>query len=207
MKNVYFTPWVGENYTHQDFKIMMLGESHYLWEEDQTPENYHNTGLTYGVLEDIRQGGHNSKRTFNNAKAVVTGDYHSDLKFWDDTIFYNFMQGFVGNSALSDHRDKRYVTQEMIDKSRLALFEILDKYAPNIVIAWGVTNLPNWLPQDDWCAINNDKRENFGFYKNYPNTYFWTIPHPSTRFSYRKYHELYKYILNCILQYEKGINR
>lgn len=53
MKNVYFKPFIGENYENSKQKIMMLVEFHYLYEEDQTSENRHEWGrdLTNKVLK------------------------------------------------------------------------------------------------------------------------------------------------------------
>ncbi|OOO00196.1 MAG: hypothetical protein ATN35_08565 [Epulopiscium sp. Nele67-Bin004] len=89
MENVYFKPFVGKNYENTNPKIMMLGESHYLREENQTPESTDNwaRGMTISLMNDTINGEQNLK-TFNNAKAVVTGDYHSNnAEFWNNVIF------------------------------------------------------------------------------------------------------------------------
>lgn len=194
MKNVYFKPFLGKNYKNSEQKIMVLGESHYLWEKDQTPENSYEWGhnLTNMVMEGVLEGTHNSQQTFNNCKAIITGDYHSDNKeFWNDVIFYNYIQGFVGNSALSDHRDKQYLNEEMIDKSRKALFEMIKEYTPNIVIVWGKdwSKMMDWLPKNDWDWVDRDLM--LWKYNECSKTLFWNIKHPSMAFSYDEYHQKY----------------
>ncbi|MGL4562023.1 MAG: hypothetical protein ACRCV0_07050 [Brevinema sp.] len=196
MEHIYFKPFIGENYKNSTQKIMVLGESHYLWEEDQTPENSHEWGhnLTNIVMSDVLGGVHNSQRTFNNFKAVITGDYHSDNhEFWNNVIFYNYIQGFVGNSALSDHRDKQYMNEEMIEKSKKALFEIINEYTPNLVIVWGKDwngMLGSWMPENKWNWIDEDLF--LWKYDEYPNVLFWNIKHPSTAFSYDEYHQKFQ---------------
>ncbi|MDK2818160.1 MAG: hypothetical protein KFW21_01760 [Spirochaetota bacterium] len=195
MKNVYFKPFVGKNYKNNIQKIMMLGESHYLWEEDQTPENSYEWGqtLTNDVMSGVLEGTHNSQQTFNNSKAVITGDYKSNNKeFWNNMIFYNYIQGFVGNSALYGVHDKHYLNEEMVEQSKKALFEIMNEYTPNLVIVWGKDwrKMLSWMPENDWNWIDKDLF--LWKYDEYPNVLFWNIQHPSTPFCYDEYHQKFQ---------------
>lgn len=191
MSKIYFQPHVGKNYAAQDLKIMMLGESHYLWEAEQTPENMLEKGRTFSqvVIEEIQKGGHNSQQTFNNAQAVVTGEYSSDPTFWDNVIFYNYLQGFVGNAALKGHTDKQFLSEAMLEQSRGALFEVLKKHQPRLVIVWGIAEkkMTEWLPHEPWEMA--DESLLLWRYKEYPQIYFWSIKHPAMAFSYGTYHE------------------
>ncbi len=210
-QHIYFKPWIGKNYAGQEFKIMNLTESHYIWDIDYCCNIAGANLLCNTILDHVN--GHYPVQTYNNAKAVVTGDYKSDNhKFWDRTVMHTYFQDFVGNkNNPQGHRDKSFLKANedvFIDKARKALFELMhylgDKQ-PDLVIVWGNgrgdDSMRKWLPEDykkvNTCGQNLDLCQ----YDAFPNTFFWFIKHPAGHFSWRSYHNEYKNVRACLSKY------
>ncbi|GHT54243.1 hypothetical protein AGMMS49982_18600 [Bacteroidia bacterium] len=142
MKNVLFTPWVGENYATKGYngkKILVLGESHYCDDGCKTCGSEKCT-ITCSVMErflEYKQGKHtfnpkedrwmNTLTRFTNG---VTGNQSDVADFWNSVVFYNFVQ-----KAMKSRKDKP--TKEDFKNSHPAFFEVLEKYQPDIIIVWG----------------------------------------------------------------------
>ncbi len=204
-KYVNFQPWVGDKYREQDFKIMHLGESFYLWKEiinDHGEENARKKvnewkDFSTTVIEEYLKG--DSKQpTYTKACRIFSDDDREIV--WDKVIFYNFFQEVVGSSS----KDKKYISPSLIEQSQKALYEILEMYKPNLIIVWGAGKLNyKWLP--DHPFEYTDKDTNVWSYNAYPNIFFWTIYHPAAPVFNRRYgqgwyrnmfEKIKKYILN-----------
>lgn len=81
----------------------------------------------------------NYQRTVNLIRGVQSRNRFSNY-IWDKLSFYNYFQGIVGTK---NHRDHSKITMELIDQSKQAFEEVLDKLTPNIVIVWGAFE-KNW---------------------------------------------------------------
>ena len=247
MSAVNFVPWIGPEYSkivrgffypqpggfvaHEPatfswgtkHKILMLGESHLLWEDAQS-YGVMNQEYDYNpFLINSRLNGQDGIRTHATAGAVITGDYNTGMVVYNEIAFMNFFQEFIGNSAIGDHADKNRLTPPLNDQSCLALDMVLDVLKPNLVIAWGIGKLSKnpsgWLPYDNHACLNCKWSEslvavrntsNMTLKKNYhlnvwtydkhPYATFWAIEHPShTGFSYNYWNKLFLIVKDALL--------
>lgn len=188
-ENIKFLPYIGENYQEASHRILILGESHYgsqalnsyrMWTKDLVQKEY---------LQDIAKGHKNPWiKCFRNTAEILTGKgYNNSDYLWKDLAFYNFFQESVGDSGF---RDKKYITQELIEKSRKALHDVLDILRPDIVVVWGWGKLmTTWLP----VAKTKLNTKPYIFTLNgYPPVPFWCMHHPSCGICKNTHKELWQ---------------
>lgn len=185
---INFLPYIGDNYYNSNRKILVLGESHYGLQQNNKDRTLTLQVVRDEYLEDRKKGIKNNwTKCYRNVAAMITGEgFNNSDYIWKEMSFYNFFQEVVGVNA----KDKQYITDELIQKSQNAFWEILDILKPDIVIAWGLGQLrTKWLPKDKKSRI---KYDNLFTYEKFPNIPIWCISHPSTGFSYNKHHEHWK---------------
>lgn len=161
MENVKFLPWVGNRYEEgvlgynangeivygsngmRSVRVMVLGESHYC----ANPETEAVSSITIDVISDIIDPSSEHepyKNTYTKFAKSVIGSFDelSDMAksdFWNHVIFYNYVQTAISGARVAP-------TNEEFKDSKQAFVEVLSKYKPDIVIAWG-SRLYNNLPQ------------------------------------------------------------
>ncbi len=153
MKNVFFKPWIGENYESGgifDQKILVLGESHYCDGCDKcsgAPTYGECADFTINVVQKIING--DSSRwsgTFRKFERSLIGRDTTSKeasKIWQSLAFYNYLQVAVPNPReAGDWYD--------CDNSETAFFEILDHLNPDLLIVWGVTRMWDNMPSKGW---------------------------------------------------------
>ncbi len=175
-KLIKFLPYVGQKYFETKNKILVLGESHFGAQEQNSQRD-----LTLDVFDDallaaVSEG--RWRRWFRGQRftaAMITGErYHDSDYIWEELAFYNFFQEVVGVNAA----DKKFITAELIEKSRNAFFETLTILNPKIVIVWGESKMYwSWLPPFESRKFMEG--EKLFFYEEFPSTFIWCIPHPS----------------------------
>lgn len=196
MRSVFFSPWVGEDYSKNGYRnkrLLILGESHYCRESCEFCGDssllQQCDHFTSDVLEgylSYKQGKAKFEKwmaTFTRFANVFLGDgvnNDSVIKFWNSVVFYNYIQKSISGPRVAPTRD------DFINSSD-AFFEILNMHKPELVIVWGKRLWGN-LPKigtlgDETFTINGEK---FFFYKvgtvHIPAFY---VCHPSSRyFSY-----------------------
>jgi len=160
MKNVFFQPYVGEEY-HTGLsgkKVLILGESHYCnkiedamtscgKEEEclQLPECRNDTNKVINSFLDYKQGvgqGAHWMRTYTRFTNVFLGGQASKeelLEFWESIMFYNYVQTATECPRVSPREDD-------FEQSQTAFFEVLEEYKPDLIIVWGA-RLEGKLPQ------------------------------------------------------------
>ena len=183
-ENINFLPYIGKNYTESKLKILVLGESHYGGKEKNVNKEWTRQVVRDEYLEDLKKGNKNKwTQVYRYTAAMITGKgYHESDYIWDDMVFYNFFQETVGEGS----SNKQFITEDLISKSRVAFFEVIDLFKPDIVIIWGKTRLQNeWLPQEEKEYLADD----LFIYEKNPSTILWSIHHPSKGFSYNEYHK------------------
>ncbi|MHA2811633.1 hypothetical protein [Vibrio campbellii] len=145
MTNIKFKPWVGSNYTTNNFgaRILILGESHYGSPEDEY-EDY--------TIDVVKMWGQENRLAFFTkiAKTLLnydSSDYlneHERYALWENVSFYNYVQAIVGEDA------RIRPTGEMWQKSEVAFREVIERLDPQIIIVLGKElsdNLPV-IPED-----------------------------------------------------------
>lgn len=153
--NIFFQPFVGKNYANGGIfgkRIMILGESHYCDEEcaDCGDCRLHGEcmGFTQQVLDDYlneNKERQNWMRTFLKFERSLVGeetDLAMRLKIWNSVIFFNYLQVAMGGPREAG-------TSAQYRQAGEALFEVMEKYQPEYVIAWG-KRLWNNMPGERW---------------------------------------------------------
>lgn len=196
-ENIKISPWVGNNYSKKDLKILILGES--LWYRDknvelsqQAKEYIHaviNRDWKVKFYENIHYS-FGSEYYDNNDNFLVE-------KFWQDVVFYEFVQYKINKNARP--------TKKQWEDSEPAFYEILNTFKPYIIIACGYDlfdNIPttngHWI-KDFTCKGQTIKTYMYKINDN--KTYVLRIKHPSRGFNKYFWHEVYKQFL---LKYNSG---
>lgn len=154
LTNVFFKPWVGENYEDGIFegkKMLILGESHYCGGCEKCGIKYGNSCEKFSTTQII-----NSYRDYNSGQTKAAS-YHSTFtkfanvihnrkinsdemeKFWQSVMFYNYVQVSISQARKSP-------TEEEFSLSEEAFYEVLNEYKPDLVIIWGerlLNNMPS----------------------------------------------------------------
>lgn len=143
MENVFFSPWIGENYSSSEKKIMVLGESHICGDgcsdcgnANNHPECIHFTKNAVKYFLDYKTGNDDFSPWMNTFTKFGNVFYNSSLSaeetlaFWDSIVFYNYVQYATDQARVSPLIDE-------FKKSQTAFFEILQAYKPDIVFVWG----------------------------------------------------------------------
>jgi hypothetical protein len=144
----HFLPYIGSDYTLgiHGKRVMVLGESHYISApEDDAPD------MTQSVIEWYLNEQKSPETqgwfaTYTKFIRALSGDGEiaraSSAPWWKRVLFYNFVQ-----VPLSGAREAP-TTKEFRD-SDSAFFEVLERYQPDRVIAWGKRLYGN-LPGEEY---------------------------------------------------------
>lgn len=125
-----FWPAVGLRYKDSSMKLLVLGESHYRWET--MPEDRRlTTRFAIKAKEDYP--------FWRN----IAGLFDRKSDFWDEVIFYNFVQEYVG--IRPRQRPKRSMFES--DAAVKGFREILRRHAPSRILVIGKANW-TMLPGD-----------------------------------------------------------
>ena len=196
--NVNFYPYVGKDYAITPHKILVLGESHYGSQSNNTYKGWTREVVDTDYLNNKIEGMGIPKWTRchgNTARMMSKVADRNSYLIYEKIAFYNFFQQSVGESP----RSKIFITDKLIIDSRDALRDVLSILKPKLVIGWGCGNLKKkWLPQSkiDMCVNSND----FSLFKikDYLDVPFWCMRHPSCFFSIKKHKMIFQEIV-CYL--------
>ena len=142
MLPIRFKPFIGEKYQTQDFKILILGESHYFNNKDLS--DYLNKekrieSITISVLKRFlnykRTGKNHFKwmNTFTKFSNIYKGKRlypNETIDFWEDCSFYNYVQAPTKGPRISPTKDE-------FNLSFNALKEVVEEIKPNLIFLWG----------------------------------------------------------------------
>lgn len=195
--SIKFLPFIGEGYSSAHPKIMVLGESTYWDKDDYVKECIRNN--MYDYLESLRDDGSTPRwanaTAFRKMAAIITGKGSKESdEIWYNLAFYDFCQITIGKTA----PDKSNLTKEALEMSQEAYLEVIKILNPNLIIAWGTSDLYHWVPQNGKIGINES--EKLYKYEMFPNTFIWHINHPAKGFNFslaewqEKYAEIKKYL-------------
>lgn len=162
----------------------------------QRPYPYTDNELEYDVGDMKLNPGFvkNYQRTANLIRGVQSRGRFSNY-IWDKLAFYNYFQGIVGTKNHNDHC--KIKEDGLIDSSKDALEEVLDKLTPNIVIVWGKT-IENWKKWKLSDVENNHVQIKF-FYVCHPCKSQWENEFYNNIKRWNKETSRYKYALNEIV--------
>jgi hypothetical protein len=195
---IRFKPFVGENYHNQDFKILVLGESHYLGNEDMKAflsESPTIEQITKNVVKgylDYKQTGKGYSKwmnTFTKFTNAINGSESSIKKiveFWGSSSFYNYVQAPTKGPRIKP-------TQTEFESSIKAFQEIVEELKPNLIFFWGHRLWDNF-PKANYASreINGERIHYLNMSYKVP---IMVVPHPSSsKFNYGMKDEIKEYI-------------
>lgn len=154
-RNIFFQPFVGKDYANGGIfgkRIMILGESHYYDEgcSDCGDCTLHRECMNFtqqvlGDYLDENKERQDWMRTFVKFERSLVGketDQTLRLMIWNSVVFFNYLQ-----VAMRGPREAG--TSAQYRQAGDALFEVMDKYQPEYVIAWGKRLWSN-MPGERW---------------------------------------------------------
>ena len=126
-------PFIGEKYFDSNKRIMIIGESNYQEENEQSIKRNNKITFTREVLSElaIKKQYQKTKMFQNLYKALFRTDKINTIELWKKLVFYNFIQRPMTNNL---HRPKK---SDFLDgwKTYFKLIQILD---PELCLFIGV---------------------------------------------------------------------
>jgi len=178
MKNAFFEPWVGDNYSNgfNGKRILALGDSHY--SKGNEDENFVHNLVEHFIAYKRGDTGHlGYMNTYTKFANIVLGekvDKEATIDFWNSIVFYNYVQKSQAGHSISPS-EKEY------DSSQNAFEEILEEYQPDLIIIWGWrlrSKITKYGIEADFNILE-DKKEKFHYFEvNGKKIPACGIPHP-----------------------------
>ena len=169
---------------------MALGESHYCGKpSDDVPSVTNDVIRRYLNPKEEFEGWMNTYTKFIRA---LSGDYDiardSSSSWWNRILFYNFVQVPMTGARVAP-------TEDEFRNSDNAFFEMLEKYHPDVVIAWGkrlYSELPNRGHEGLYITDPNNKKLDTWVYRlsTGKDTRVLPITHPSAGFDTEFWHKV-----------------
>jgi hypothetical protein len=184
---VQFLPWIGrryeDGYGSTSHRLLVLGESHYAWEEGQKLSKSITRKLIPGVI--AREAWVNNffyfiEQTLLNAERSEVKATSGEA-FWNSIAFYNFVQSQVDGGAR-----RRPLRSQWID-AVTPFHAVLTKLKPDRVWVLGKT-LWDWLPQGEESLRRNSHLEGHRLSGGHV-AWFYGTRHPSSGFSWKTHHK------------------
>lgn len=164
--NILYYPWVGQEYSSTNPKILILGESHY-YGKDCKKEEKENIDKNQYFTRNCYSEQYTS---FTNTQALLANNLLENEYIAKKIAFYNFFSRCIGFAP----SDKQFV-KKYLEESRELFFTILNILEPQIVIVWGTSNMWKWMPTKPYTPIH-DKAY---YYDDFPKIKIIHIKHPS----------------------------
>jgi len=202
-KKVKFVPWIGELYSEQDPRVLILGES--VNNADKKLSRNIAKELVYGLVHEnwshpFFSKIHDIYSNENHYSKTENGEYvFNREEFWNSVVFYEYVQEVLEGARIRP-------TQEQWDKSKDPFIEVISKLVPNIVIALGFenyTNLPLLGVEAKPIKVGENIMEIWKYTIQNNNIFVCKTMHPSAPgFSKDKWIKLYEKFL---IAYKKGV--
>ena len=186
MYNQVFQPYIGDEYISQEFKVLILGESHHCGKGDNccfiTGETDQCKSFTTNVVSNLyleyKKGNITFERwmntftKFSNSFEGKKLNRNETLKFWNSISFYNYVQ-------MPMQKSRQSPTFDNFQKSLDSFKTTLEDLNPDFIIFWG-KRLWNNFPKEDILEVQNEenlKLTFLNFEKKYP---ILVVPHPAS---------------------------
>jgi len=217
INNLRWLPWVGKKYTSNEFKLLIVGESHYL---DKVPDEKFNEKylevsnrkmFTRQIIKEIPIDKNQNNNTFENLHRAFFGTNNIDRsEFWSRVCFYNFAQ------RLLDYRHNERPNIHDFTLGWDVFIEVIKILQPThcIFIGVGASNFFNQsmsslnvnYTQVEWLdRISRTYPRSASVNINYPLNLLF-IQHTSQYFSWFKWNDfIRKRYKNLITDFEKYV--
>lgn len=144
-EQVRFHPWVGSNFNNLPFKVLLLGDSHYYYDEVES----------YKCTQDvIQEWCINRKKPGRFLTCIIWTLFgnNGDLEDkYNKVAFYNYVQKLMPAPRISPSK----VDYEAAQKP---LVEILEKLSPDFVISFG-DKMTSYFPCVEECNWKKDNAD------------------------------------------------
>lgn len=201
MKDVFFKPWVGEMFDSGGIfgkKILALGEAHICGGCDRCGisfatqcDDMQTPNIVRSYIENYRGRWCATFRKFERALSGHETTDEESRKIWESIAFYNYIQVAMPEARMSPSDESWTISEE-------PFFEVLDALSPDLIVVWGTTRMYDNMPERNWRApapiVKDDISIRTGFYATGSGKDIRTIwiKHPSSAFSWDKWHEAIK---------------
>ena len=210
IENLTWKPWVGKNYSNAEHKVLIIGESHYEWptESDGVPsthyladDNFSRNSINSRCLKHLSGSKLNEPKLFTNAILSINNGISDELreKTWFNAAFYNFIQ-----RPMKDHKNRP--SREDFQNGWEVFENILDVVEPSYCIFLGldtansfnVNYLKNWKTKgivgfgNKAYKVGRPYGRTVSFEKGNQKIDGVFIKHPSSFFSWDKWHQFMK---------------
>ena len=176
--DVYFLPWIGDNYGAQSRwgkPVLIVGESHYSSEEKGRQ-------FTRNCVQKHIDGW--DKSFWTNIRYCLGNREISRNDFWHSVAFYNYVQEIV-----EGHKDRP--TAEMWETAKKPFQDVVAQLRPQCIVVLGKTTTWKHLPTPDRKVKKrleaNGESSPLAYYGN---ALAGRIHHPSRGFSSRRWRPL-----------------
>lgn len=190
IEGVRFQPWVGETYATRNPRLLIVGMSHYSWNDDQMPDYF----ATNAVIID-RINGDAGGQFFTNIIATCLGRLPSDDErepFWRSVAFYNYIQEFVGDAPRHVH------TYVMWQRSHGAFSAVIRTLKPQLILVVGIMNWNNMSNLDGKRGelLDGAPEARYAETWSYPtgegDALAFHVKHTSAGYNYRRFAPLFE---------------
>lgn len=188
-----YLPWIGSQYHHGVFnsgtqkRVLILGLSHYQWDENIPIENYPN--LTVDCIH-AQITGNETKRFWTNINKMFLGQLPSiedKSRFWHTVSFMNYIQFPILSGPKNDPEEFMWEASEQF------FFEMMELLKPNYLLILGSLNGDRnpCMKQDGvrWIEMVNHFWKLSG---NYMGAEVVCVKHPGLAFSADTFHPYLK---------------
>lgn len=167
--DTFFKPWIGSEYQQKNYKILVIGDSHYCggcdrcgvygncsFEEMEDCSNFTQRIVKSYIdfRKDIIEKQRWMTKTFYRFDKIFYGKENvtieESLKLWDSISFYNFLQtAYIGEASNVLYSNDDYALSTPL------FYNVIKELNPNLLIVWGnraYDHLPNtnWLRGTDY---------------------------------------------------------
>lgn len=181
MNEIRFKHYEGTEYQKINFKIFVLGESHYFSEKDLVSyinNERHIENVTINVVKSYINFKKNKIKsapwmtTFTKFSNIINNlklSNEETVKFWNKTSFYNFVQSPTKKPRSSPSKEEFINSIEPFIKT-------IEATMPHLIFIWGY-RLWNNLPKNNLFKKSELNGSVIHLYNNIP---IIVIPHPSS---------------------------
>jgi len=137
IENLSWMPWIGKNYSKSNPKLMIVGESHYKWENEDGPEAIEGYLKSPEFTKDVLKAhveNRDEKKIFENIEKTLLQEAEtsgSRQSLWDSVVFYNFIQRYMENKTI------RPVSEDFVVGWKV-FFDVLQLTRPKYCLFCGV---------------------------------------------------------------------
>ncbi|KOF04356.1 hypothetical protein OB69_02255 [Roseivirga seohaensis subsp. aquiponti] len=132
MSNLKWKPFVGKNYQNSEKKMLLIGESHYIYDTKESQVSANSKEFTQKVVDELAIKQWKTKSPFfQNINKLFLGAESNTNKFWSEVAFYNFIQRPMRDAI------KEKPSKSDFDNAWVTLIDVLVELKPKVCLFLG----------------------------------------------------------------------